>query len=81
MTSLQLDLPLVLPEVLDTEDGCVGRLESAMRTYRGIGAVHVVSVDGGPPRLCLHYDPDIVTLAQVERHAYAAARCHCRYGQ
>lgn len=72
MATLQLDLPLLLPDVSDNGDGCIARLETLLLDKIGIERAHLVPPNGGPARLCLHYDPDVVPLAQVERYAQAA---------
>ncbi len=72
MATLQLDLPLLLPDVSDSGDGCIRRLETLLLDKIGIEQAHLVPPKGGPARLCLHYDPDVVPLAQVERYAQAA---------
>ena len=72
MATLELDLPLVLPGVPDGDDGCVARLEAVLVDKPGIDYAHLIPPNGGPPRLCLHYDPEVVSLAQVERYAHAA---------
>ena len=72
MATVELDLPAVLPDVPDADDGCVSRLESLLVDKTGIERAHLVPPNGGAARLCLHYDPDILTLAQVERYAHAA---------
>ena len=64
--TLQLDLPLLLPEVSDNGDGCIARLEALLLDKIGIEQAHLVPPNGGPARFCLHYDPDVVPLAQVE---------------
>lgn len=63
-TKLRLDLPLVLPG-LDLEDRCVGRLTSTLSGRDGVDEVHVVGADGTGPQLCVHYDPDKITLGRV----------------
>ena len=71
MTTLELDLPLILPDIPDTDDRCVTRLESLLVDKTGIERAHLIPENGGPPRLCLHYDPEVLTLAQVERYAHS----------
>ncbi|GMU23343.1 MAG: ATPase [Phycisphaerae bacterium] len=76
----RIDLPILLPEVPDAQDACVNRLRLLLGGERGVGNVHVVE-DGGTPTLCLHFDPALVSLAQVERLAKAAgARLTERFG-
>ena len=72
MTSTRIALSLLLPDVPDARDACVARLTSLLLESRGITHVHVAAGDGRPPSLCLHYDPALITLAQVERTADAA---------
>lgn len=65
-----LDLALVLPDVPDERDACVGRLQD-MLLDEGLEKVHVVREDGGA-RLCLHYDPLRVSVSRVREVAQAA---------
>lgn len=67
----RLDLKLVLPELPDAKDACVGRLSAALEGVRGIEKVHIVE-EGGHALLCLHHDPNLVSSAEVERRARAA---------
>ena len=67
---LSLDLALVLPDVPDEQDACVERLTSLLRG-KGIDQAHAVHEDG-KVRLCLHYDPERIGLAEVRRLAAAA---------
>jgi Cd2+/Zn2+-exporting ATPase len=78
----RIDLPLLLPEVPDAQDACVGRLEAMLAGARGIERAHLVARGAGEgPALCLHYDPAVLTLAQVERIARGAgAEVTDRYG-
>jgi len=77
----RIELRLVLPDLPDERDACVARLESRLGRQRGITRGHVVYDDGRPASLCLHYDPDVLSLAEVERVARAAGtEIHDRYG-
>lgn len=62
---LRLDLPLVLPDASDAHDRCVLRLADALKGRNGIDEVHIVGIDSGSPQLCVHYDPDSMTLGRV----------------
>lgn len=62
---LRLDLPFVLPDLSDAHDSCVLRLTDALRGRNGIDEVHIVGIDSGSPQLCVHYDPDSMTLGRV----------------
>lgn len=79
---LRLDIPMVLPEVTDVADACVARLTAELEGRPGIEEVHVVPAqDAEPARLCVHYDPDILSLARISDLATAAgARITDRFG-
>jgi Cd2+/Zn2+-exporting ATPase len=47
-------------------------LEALIGERQGITRAHIRNRDGEKPALCLHYDPTLVTLAQVERLAKTA---------
>jgi len=64
---LKLEIPVLLPENGDCAD-CVQRLQEALRLHKGIEEAHA-DQSSDPPRLCLHYDPNLISLAEVERHA------------
>lgn len=63
---LRLDLPVVLPDVPSARDACVARVNSVLTERRGISEAHV-DEDGPAPVFCVHYDPDLLSLAQVEQ--------------
>ncbi len=64
---LKLEIPVLLPEN-DNCAECVQRLQEALQLHKGIETAHV-DQSSVPSRLCLHYDPNLITLADVERHA------------
>ncbi|HEY66149.1 MAG TPA: heavy metal translocating P-type ATPase [Caldilineae bacterium] len=64
---LKLEIPLLLPENSDCE-GCIQRLQEALCRHKGIDEAHV-DQNNGLSLLCLHYDPNLISLAEVERHA------------
>ena len=66
--TIQLDLTLVAPAITDERDDCWIQLITQLQTLRGVQKVHLLT-DQSPAQLCLHYDPNLVTLAQVERMA------------
>ena len=80
----RIDLPIVLPNVSRVRDECVARLVAMLVNEPGVEAAHVVDPKEGADRdlqtdarageaqLCLHYDPERLTLAQVEAFAHAA---------
>ena len=48
--TIQLDLPLLLPDIADDRDQCIGRLERLLENRRGIVRVHV-NHDNDPAQL------------------------------
>jgi Zn2+/Cd2+-exporting ATPase len=77
----KIDLPLLLPEVPDARDACVERVEAMIQDIPGVVKTHVVSGEGNGDRLCVHFDPAMITLADVERRAHSAgADVTKRYG-
>jgi Cd2+/Zn2+-exporting ATPase len=76
---LQLEIPLLLPCIADEHDGCVTRLQQTLLARWGVSHAHVTH-DNGSALLCLHYDPDLVSLAEVRRAAeQAGAQLTDRY--
>ncbi|MFZ5623858.1 MAG: heavy metal translocating P-type ATPase [Gemmatimonadota bacterium] len=83
--STRLELPVLLPGVPDAHDSCVGRLQALLGARAGIERSHLVLADsdaaGGQALICIHYDPDVLTLSRVEALARAAgAEVSARYG-
>lgn len=69
----RLDIPLVLPEIPDVADACVGRLIADLKGRSGIEDAHVLSGDGGTgAKICVHYDPDVVSLSRIREIASAS---------
>ncbi len=75
---LRLDLPLLLPDI-DEGDSCVTLLTDELSHTRGVSEAHIVQ-ENGAAMLCLHYDPNLVSLGKIERLAQdAGARISQRY--
>jgi Cd2+/Zn2+-exporting ATPase len=67
---VQLDLPILLPNVPSAKDACVERLTSSLQERDGVGRAHVrASTNGEPDALCIHYDPDVVSLPRIRQMA------------
>ncbi len=64
---VQLDLPLLLPDI-DADDECINKLTFWLAHRDGIEELHFVREDGAT-LLCIHYDPNLITLSHVERLA------------
>ncbi|SHF09630.1 heavy metal translocating P-type ATPase [Thermomonas hydrothermalis] len=70
---LRIDIPLVLPEVTDAADRCVGRLLADLQAREGVSKAHVVAAtEFTPPQLCVHYDPAVLTLPRIRQLVSAA---------
>ena len=79
MTSTQLDLTLVLPGHPPEADVCLETLEAKLEQTRGITRAHFKK-ENGSAQLCVHYDPDLVTLDELKRAAKdAGAEVGSRY--
>lgn len=70
-STLQLDIPVLLPGVADERDACVERLNTQLAAQKGIQQAHVER-DNGEAKICLHYDPNLLSLAAVQRLAQRA---------
>lgn len=62
---VRLELPLVLPEVDNPGDPCIGRLIALLDGRPGLEHVHVKTAENERPLLCLHYDPAVVNVARL----------------
>jgi Cd2+/Zn2+-exporting ATPase len=69
--TLKLDLPLLLPEIPDARDPCVERVRERLSVVRGILQAHVEPRDGQRV-LCVHFDPELLALSDVQRLAEQA---------
>ncbi len=69
--TLQLQIPLLLPDVEDAADQCVERLLERLSPIAGIRNSHIKRDDGAAV-LCLHYDPNLLSLDRVQRLAREA---------
>jgi Cd2+/Zn2+-exporting ATPase len=72
-STLQLQLPVLLPHVEDERDQCVARLNEQIAAQKGIEKAHLErAAADGPTLVCLHYDPNLLTLERVQRIAEQA---------
>ncbi len=70
MATTELDLTLLLPQI-ETDDQCVQMLSARLAVTRGVAKAHITR-ENGKANLCLHYDPDQVSLAKIQRLAREA---------
>lgn len=66
--TLQLAIPVLLPGVTDERDQCIDRLQSTLGMQRGITKAHI-DQQQGISLLCLHYEPNLISLTAVQRLA------------
>lgn len=70
MNKTKLELRLLLPSVTHSGDGCVDRLSALLQSKAGVDAVHAItSKDGEADKICIHYDPRVVSTGQVRELA------------
>ena len=83
---LRLDITVLLPEVSDAADACVGRLVAELEGRSGVEQVHVIPPAAGAPgrqeaMLCVHYDSAMFSLARIREVVQAAgASVSARFG-
>lgn len=82
MEKLQLDLPVLLPDLPDQRDQCIQRLIDLLDERPGIDNVHIRPAEKGQPdQLCIHYDPRTISLERVQTLArQSGAELAQRYG-
>ncbi|MEJ7590522.1 MAG: hypothetical protein WKF77_03175 [Planctomycetaceae bacterium] len=69
----QLELALLLPEIPDRRDACVQRLIDLLKAKDGVTEAHVTDPGGKPAgRLCVHFDADRISIAEVRDLAQRA---------
>jgi Cd2+/Zn2+-exporting ATPase len=79
--TLEIEIPLIVPGLTDQGDGRLKRLEEALQNRKGLQRAHI---EGGksPMMLCLHYDPNGLSIDDVRRIAErAGAAIASRYQQ
>ena len=70
MEKLQIEIPLILPEVPDDKDPCVQDFIKLLDGQKGIEKVHVEqNSDSDVPHLCFHYNPAEISISQIRKIA------------
>ena len=78
---VQINIDVLLPGVPDAKDACVRRLGDLLRARKGVDAAHLERREGAPERLCVHYDPQLVSLGEIRDFAArAGATLSDQYG-
>ncbi len=78
----RIEIALLLPAVPDARDACVQRLGDLLRANDGVEAAHLPGMNGkGPDQICIHYDPDRLSIGDVRDLAHrAGAELDKRFG-
>ena len=78
----KIDIPFLLPEVPGARDSCVKRLADLLESKEGIDTAHGREVEGEQPdQICIHYDPDRISISEVRQLARrAGTQLHERFG-
>lgn len=79
---LQIDLPVLLPDIAHDADACVQRLLVELRAQQGVENVHIRSgTNNQTHEVCIHYASEALSLARIRELVEAAgARITQRYG-
>lgn len=82
MNKVKIELGFLLPGVPDARDECVERIRERLREHTGIDDAHISTADESQPdRLCIHFNPDAMSVADVRRIArQEGAKLEERYG-
>lgn len=82
MNKTQINLNILLPSIPNEKDECVDRIIASLQGRRGIEKVHVREAKNGvPAQLCFHYDPSLISIAEIEKEAkQAGAELSDHYG-
>jgi Cd2+/Zn2+-exporting ATPase len=79
---LELDIPLLLPDLPDAADACLDRLVANLSKREGVERVHAIGLEGDiPAALCIHFDAAKLPLPRLREMVRAAgAEISERYG-
>jgi Cd2+/Zn2+-exporting ATPase len=66
MKKLTLDIPLILPDIPDLKDKCVSRLIGTLEGREGVDRVHIKTDESEEPELCIHFDPETISLKKIK---------------
>lgn len=81
MEKTRIDLNILLTEIPDEQDQCVTKIIDTLQHKRGIEKVHIDKKQGQKARLCFHYDPDKISINEIETLAKeAGAKITQQYG-
>lgn len=65
MTKHKVEIAVVLPADASACEACIDRLLQGLQGKPGLQSAHLDRSDEAKPRLCLHYDPAVLSLSEV----------------
>ena len=65
---VEIEIPLLLPEIENSSDECLVRLQDTLRERKGIIHVHL-HCETEPAFLCVHFNPNLISLQSVRKLA------------
>jgi Cd2+/Zn2+-exporting ATPase len=69
----RIDLNILLPDVADVQDACIGRIRDVLEAKRGVEAAHLIErPEGASAQLCVHFDSEVVSLQDIRQAAESA---------
>ncbi len=78
MTTTLLDLTRLLPGHPPETDVCLAELQQQLAQTNGVEKAHLK--EAGRTELCVHYDPELLSLSELERAAAkVGAEVQARY--
>ncbi|HEY9184194.1 MAG TPA: heavy metal translocating P-type ATPase [Salegentibacter sp.] len=82
MKKIQIEIPVLLPQVTSEKDSCIERLIKTLEAKDGLEKVHLVDQEANAvPKLCFHYDPDIISMDRIQSIAKTSgAKITEKYG-
>jgi len=81
MEKLTLDIPVILPDIPDHKDKCVSRLIGTLEGRDGVDRVHIKTDESKEPKLCIHFDPETISLRKIKTIAQqTGAKLHDLFG-
>lgn len=69
MEKLTINLLVLLPDIPDVQDKCVARLITTLEGREGIDRVHIKTNGEPSSQLCIHFNPEVVSLQHIKNLA------------
>ena len=70
MVKTELNTELALPDVTNSHDDCIGRLNGMLESRIGIEKAHIREHDGETnKKICVHFDPNKISIGEIRQFA------------